>query len=202
MLYKVLLTGRQLRMYMEWSARFYNTFHVGDLTMSFNPDVPPYNYDILAGVQYEVDISRDPGSRIRGLRWPDGTEVRDGDIIELATYDYRANTVLLMPGIIFEEDDMPQLMNMDVRGDIGGVRELIGDYIANVMDGVISPVADGHWRIVGNEWDDDLRREAIRLVAEAKLAAVGQNDVRGVSSKSITDAEVKAALAFERDHEE
>ena len=82
---------------------------------------------------------------------------------------------------------------MDVRGDIGGVRALIGDYIANVMGGEIHPVMDGNWRIVGNDWDEDLRREAVRLVAEGKLSVENAGERQGANSKPITESDVRSA---------
>ncbi len=71
-LYKLHMTGAQLKKYMEWSANYYNTFRPGDLTISFNPAIRAYNYDMFEGVLYDVDISAEPGSRIRNLTWPDG----------------------------------------------------------------------------------------------------------------------------------
>lgn len=194
MLYKVRFTGQQLKRYMEWSARFYNTFKPGDLTVSFNPNIPNFNYDMFAGVCYEVDVSREPGARIRNLTWPDGSEILDDELIDLATYDYRANSALLVPGVIFDEGDMPQLLEMDVRGDIGGVRELIGDYIANVMGGEITPICNGNWRIVGNDCDDELRKAAIRLVREGKLSVAGVGDRQVANSAAITESDVLALI--------
>ncbi len=138
-LYKLRMTGAQLKKFMEWSAAYYNTFRPGDLTISFNPDIRAYNYDMFAGVNYEVNIANAPGSRIEILTWPDGVPVADDDAFDIAVNNYRANSQLLTPGEIFEADDMPTLLEMDVRGDIGGVRELIRDYIVNVKGGAISP---------------------------------------------------------------
>ena len=138
-LYKLRMTGAQLKKFMEWSAAYYNTFRPGDLTISFNPDIRAYNYDMFAGVNYEVNIANAPGSRIENLTWPDGVPVADDDAFDIAVNNYRANSQLLTPGEIFEADDMPTLLEMDVRGDIGGVRELIRDYIVNVKGGAISP---------------------------------------------------------------
>ncbi len=42
-LYKLKMTGAQLKKYMEWSANYYNTYEPGDLTISFNPHVFPIN---------------------------------------------------------------------------------------------------------------------------------------------------------------
>lgn len=80
-----------------------------------------------------------------------------------------------------------------MRGDIGGVRELIRDYIVNVRGGTITPECDGSWRITGNDWDGNLRRKAVELLAEGKLTipaskngtpnarAITEEDVLGCS---------------------
>ena len=153
-LYTLHMNGAQLKKYMEWSARYYNTFKEGDMTASFNPDIPSFNYDMFEGVKYEVNIANEPGSRIENLTWPDGTPVKDDDEFDIAVNNHRANTQLLTPGAVYEEDDdLPTLVEMDVRGDIGGVRELIGDYIVNVKNGVITPECNDSWRITGSMQD-------------------------------------------------
>ena len=40
-------------------------------------------------------------------------------------------------------------MDIDIRGDIGGLRELIRDYIVNVKGGTIKPKVNENWRITG-----------------------------------------------------
>ena len=138
-LYKLHMNGAQLKTYMEWSANYYNTYEPGDLTISFNPDIRAYSYDMFSGVNYEVNIANEPGHRIENLTWPDGTPVADDDEFDIAVNNYRATSQLLSPGVLFEEDDMPELLEIDVRGDLGGVREMILDYIVNVKGGTISP---------------------------------------------------------------
>ena len=71
-LYKLRMTGAQLKKYMEWSANYYQTFTPGDLTVAFNPDVRAYNYDMFEGVNYDVNVANEPGHRIENLTWPDG----------------------------------------------------------------------------------------------------------------------------------
>ena len=148
-LYKLHMNGAQLRKYMEWSAAYYNTWKSGDLTISFNPDIRAYNYDMFAGINYEINIANEPGSRIENLTWPDGAPVADDDEFDIAVNNYRATSQLLVPGVIYEEGDLPALLEIDVRGDIGGVRELIRDYIVNVKGGKITPECDGNWHITG-----------------------------------------------------
>ena len=38
---------------------------------------------------------------------------------------------------------------MDVRSDLGGIREIIGHYIADVKGGVITPECDHNWKLTG-----------------------------------------------------
>lgn len=87
-LYKLHMTGAQLKKYMEWSMNYYNTFHSGDLTISFNPEIPAYNYDMFEGVNYEVNIANAPGNRIESLTWPDGRPVADDDEFDIAVNSY------------------------------------------------------------------------------------------------------------------
>ena len=148
-LYTIEMTGSQLRRYLEWSARFYRTFEEGDLTLAFDPDIALFNYDMFQGVSYAINVSREPGKRIEDLAWPDGTPVADDDVFVLATNNYRAGSFLLMPGPVFEEDDLPTLIEPGVHGTIGGIREMICDYIENVQGGTIKPVCDDNWRLVG-----------------------------------------------------
>ena len=148
-LYKLHMNGAQLKKYMEWSTGYFKTAEPGDTAVSINEDFPTYTYYMFAGVNYEVNLSREPGSRIENLTWPDGTPVRDEDEFDIAVNNYCANSQLLVPGVIYEDgEQLPVLMEMDVHGEIGGIRELILDYIRNVKGGVIHPECDQNWKIV------------------------------------------------------
>ncbi|GMA28268.1 bifunctional metallophosphatase/5'-nucleotidase [Arenivirga flava] len=95
----VLLTGAQLRDYLEYSARYFvqteegADFDPATGTNAAYPDrpegVPDYNYDALSGVDYTIDVSREVGDRIQGLTHPDGTAVADDDEFVLAVNNYR-----------------------------------------------------------------------------------------------------------------
>ena len=146
-LYKVHMTGAQLKKFMEWSSRYFKTFQPGDSAIQADVSFDPANYFMFAGVGYELNLSRDPGSRIEHLTWPNGTPVRDDDELDLAVNNYSATSVLLTPGEIYEADDMPTLVEMEVHGEIGGIRELIRDYIITVKGGTIFPDCDENWRI-------------------------------------------------------
>ena len=194
-LYKLHMNGAQLKKYMEWSVNYYNTFTPGDLTITFNPDIRAYNYDMFDGVNYEINLSAEPGNRIENLTWPDGTPVAPDDEFDIAVNNYRANSQLLPYGEIYDEEDGgPELIDMDVHGEIGGVRELIRDYIVNVKGGVIEPEVNNNWKITGVEWDEELHAKAAELVKEGKLTIEPSPDGRTPNVVPITEDDVKKAL--------
>lgn len=190
-LYKLEMTGAQLKQYMEWTASYYNTWKPKDLTISFNPDMRAYQYDMFAGVNYEINIANEPGSRIQNLTWPDGTPVKDEDVFTIAVNNYRASSQLLTAGEVYKEGDaLPKLLEIDVRGEVGGVRELIGLYINEVKGGFLTPSLDNNWKIVGNDWDAAKHDEAVKLLKEGKLTIPSSEDGRTPNVKSITEADL------------
>ena len=190
-LYKLQMNGAQLRDYMEWSAAFFKTWQPGDVTIAFDPSTRYYLYDAFAGVNYDIDLSQQPGNRIRNLTWPDGRPVQDSDSFVIAVNNYRATTQLLIAADIFAPGEaLPQLLEMDVRGDIGGIRELLGDYIQNVKGGVIHPNVDNNWKLMGNNWSAASHDKAVTLLREGKLALSENQDTRTLPS--ITEADIAA----------
>ena len=192
-LYKVQMTGKQLKKYMEWSANYYNTYNPKDLTISFNENVRGFNYDMFSGVDYQIDISEKPGNRIKNLKWTKtGKEVKDDEIFVIAANNYRVNTHLLSYGEIYEEgEELPKVLEIDVNGKIGGVRELIGDYIKNVKGGKITPNNPKNWEIIGNNWDEEKHKKAVQMIRERKIKIPSSQDGRTPNVKSITEDDLK-----------
>jgi 2',3'-cyclic-nucleotide 2'-phosphodiesterase (5'-nucleotidase family) len=185
-LYKLQVTGAQLKKFMEWSASYYNTFKPGDVTLSFNENIRGYNYDMFDGVTYDVDVTKAPGSRITNLKWTNGNAVKDDEVFVLAVNNYRANTQLTAAAGIFKDEAKPVVLEKDVKGEIGGVRELIADYITNVKKGVITPTVNNNWKVVGNSWDLGRRALAVKLINEGKLTLPLSADGRTPNVKSLT----------------
>ena len=193
-LYKLEMTGAQLKKYMEWSASYYNTFQEGDLTISFNPEMPGYLYDMFSGVTYDINISKEPGSRIENLKRMDGTEIKDDDVLTIAVNNYRATTQLLAPGAVYEEgEELPKLLEIDVRGELGGVREMIGDYIVNVKGGTLEvPEVTGNWKLTGYSWDEEKHEEAANLINEGVISLESGDSTKVINGKSITEKDLEA----------
>lgn len=89
-----LMTGAQLRAYLEYSAEYFVRTAAGapvDVDKVTNAGGrPDYNYDYVSGLTYELDIARPAGSRIRNLAFG-GAPLDDAQQFVLAVNNYRAN---------------------------------------------------------------------------------------------------------------
>lgn len=84
----VRITGKQLREYLEFSSRFYRTPASATAPLETDPQIPGYNFDIVSGVDYMMDLARPVGSRITVLDFK-GVPVRDTDSFTMALNNYR-----------------------------------------------------------------------------------------------------------------
>lgn len=82
----VRITGAQLRAYLEYSARYYGTYGTSEPPVHTN--VPGYNFDVVSGADYTIDLSHPAGSRITSLSVR-GRPVSDADTFTLALNNYR-----------------------------------------------------------------------------------------------------------------
>jgi 2',3'-cyclic-nucleotide 2'-phosphodiesterase/3'-nucleotidase len=88
----VTMTGAQVKDYLEYSAKYFNQTPVGapvdPETLTNAGGEPDYNYDVLSGVTYDIDISAPVGSRIVGLSYG-GAPVSPTQEFTVAVNNYR-----------------------------------------------------------------------------------------------------------------
>jgi len=82
----VRIDGARLREFLEYSARYFRTYRSG--APLINDSIPGYNFDIVAGVTYGIDLSQPVGSRIRALSY-NGRPVTPADTFTLALNSHR-----------------------------------------------------------------------------------------------------------------
>ncbi|MBV1850741.1 bifunctional metallophosphatase/5'-nucleotidase [Catellatospora tritici] len=138
----VVLTGAEVRAYLEYSAKYFRTFAPGetvDPAVISDPAVPDYNYDTLSGVDYDIDISKPVGQRIVALyHGGTTTPVADADQFVVAVNNYRRSGGGGFPGIV-----KPQVYNAQQE-----IRQLLIDWAQ--AKGVIDPADffQPNWRLV------------------------------------------------------
>ncbi|MEH1057966.1 5'-nucleotidase C-terminal domain-containing protein [Micromonospora sp. CPCC 206171] len=100
----VVLTGAEVKAYLEYSAKYFVTLPVGaavDPATISDPAVPDYNYDVISGVDYDIDISKPVGQRITRLVVA-GTDTPVADTAQfvIAVNNYRRSGGGNFPGIV------------------------------------------------------------------------------------------------------
>jgi 2',3'-cyclic-nucleotide 2'-phosphodiesterase/3'-nucleotidase len=88
----VTMTGAQVKDYLEYSAKYFNQTAPGapvdPETLTNAGGQPDYNYDVLSGVTYDIDISKPVGARVTGLSY-DGAPVSPDQEFTVAVNNYR-----------------------------------------------------------------------------------------------------------------
>ncbi len=182
------ITGAQLKAYMEWSVSFYNTSKNGDVFVSFDENIRGYNYDMFAGINYDIDLSKDAGNRITNLVFK-GEELQDDDTIVLAINNYRAGTLKTLG--ILDADATPIYDSTTAPANQIKIQDQICDYIENVKGGTISPSTDNNWRIINgpNASAEDV--EAVKyLMSEGYISTISSSDGRTQNVKSVNVLEL------------
>ena len=113
------ITGAQLRAYLEKSAEYYHGFPASGGTVT-NFEVPGYNFDVVSGVDYTLDLARPVGERVTSLTYQ-GTPVRDDQSFTLALNNYRQSggggysMIADAPVIRDQQEDIRELIIEEVR---------------------------------------------------------------------------------------
>jgi 2',3'-cyclic-nucleotide 2'-phosphodiesterase/3'-nucleotidase len=89
-LYVIEGTGKMVRDALENAARFFQTCS-GDCSEGslINRKVIGYDFDMAEGVDYEIDLTKAVGDRIRNLRWH-GQPLSDSQPLRIAVNNHRA----------------------------------------------------------------------------------------------------------------
>ena len=158
-LYRVKVTGAELKAYMEWSAECYNQWQEGDINISFDPEYPGYLYDMFQGVDYEIDLSQPKGQRIKNVMFK-GAPLADDQVLTLAVNNYRYSSALKSQGLVSGTKEWESSSS---------IRDMIVAYFA--ANSPVEPFTDNNWKITGVDLheDDPRTQELIRLVNEGKL---------------------------------
>lgn len=185
-LYVVRLTGDEVRRHLELSYdRWICTMsspddHIMKMDKEIFFNAPHYsftnlafNFDTAMGIDYEVDVRRPYGERIRILRMSDGSEFSLTKTYRVAMNSYRGNgggeLLTLGAGIPHEEleNRIEWQSELDQR-----------HYLTREIErrGTISPRAAHNWRFVPEEW-------TVPAVERDRQLLFGKAVIQGLTNK-------------------
>jgi 2',3'-cyclic-nucleotide 2'-phosphodiesterase / 3'-nucleotidase / 5'-nucleotidase len=146
------LTGAQVKEWLEMSAGQFNQVDPSNTNAQelINYSFEPFNYDVIDGLKYEIDITKPAkykpdgtinnakSSRIKNLTMPDGKPVDPNQKFVVVTNNYRASGGGNFPGLAGGKAKL-------VVDSADENRQVLMDYISE--KGEINPSADQNWKI-------------------------------------------------------
>lgn len=185
----VKVTGAGLKQIMEkYAGDYFNQYQEGDVTISFNPNIRLYNYDMFAGVDYEIDISKPAGERIVNVMFK-GEPLGDEQELVLALNNYRYGALLSMGLLSAENLVFDSTIDL---ADTPAVRDLISVYVAEI-GGVLEPVCDNNWRIIGADLEDPAKELIYEMIINGEIEIPASEDGRTLNVQSINANELREA---------
>ncbi|GAB6992177.1 bifunctional 2',3'-cyclic-nucleotide 2'-phosphodiesterase/3'-nucleotidase [Paenibacillus pini] len=142
----VVVTGAEVKEWLEWSAGQFNQIDVNKTTEQniINNDFPTYNYDVIDGLNYQIDVTQPAkydtkaaiinasSSRIKNLQF-NGKAIDPAQKFIVVTNNYRASS--------------SKLANPDGKRIVLAApdenRQVVIDYIRD--NKTINPTADNNW---------------------------------------------------------
>ncbi|MGH7548794.1 MAG: 5'-nucleotidase C-terminal domain-containing protein [Gemmatimonadales bacterium] len=166
----VRISGAQLKAYLEQSSRYYRTYQPGGTVI--NDSVPGFNFDVVSGVIYNIDLSQPPGQRIRGLSFR-RRPVAPGDSFTLALNSYRqagggGYTMLQGARVVYD------------RGE--SIRDLLADEIRKA-----GTLAAGAYYVPSWSITPAPARDAVRLAFAPAAPSLSQKDSTVLRVLAIND---------------
>ncbi len=133
----VRISGEQLREYLEHSARYFRANANG---VEPDPTIAGHNYDVVGGVDYEIDVAKPIGERVTRLSYR-GRPVAAADSFTMAVSSFRQEggggySMLHGAPVVYDQQK--------------GIRELLIDDVRNRKTLLPADFAGSHWKVVNS----------------------------------------------------
>lgn len=137
----LLLSGKDIKEALEWTARYFSTYEGGNITVDpsyLHPKPQHYNYDMWEGIDYTINVSRPAGSRIEELRYK-GQPLNPEGEYKVVMNHYRASG----------GGNYRMLRNKPIIREITvDMTEIIANYL--MQRGTIQAEVNNNWKVIHN----------------------------------------------------
>ncbi|MDN4526061.1 bifunctional 2',3'-cyclic-nucleotide 2'-phosphodiesterase/3'-nucleotidase [Fictibacillus fluitans] len=179
------IKGSDVKEWLEMSAGKFNTIDPGKSGEQalLNDNFPVYNFDVIDGVTYQIDVTKPARYDVKGAKATDSSRIKNleynGQPIDpdqefiVVTNNYRASGGGNFPGIKGAEY---------VVDSADENRQILMDYITEQKE--ITPTADNNWSIAPIQGDANVTftsspNGAKYLTPESKISYTGKTDDKG-----------------------
>ncbi|WP_054025896.1 bifunctional 2',3'-cyclic-nucleotide 2'-phosphodiesterase/3'-nucleotidase [Bacillus sp. FJAT-28004] len=189
----VLVTGAEIKEWLEWSAGQFKQIDAASKEKQelINYDFPTYNFDVIDGVTYQIDVAEPPkydatgvmknesAKRIVNLQF-EGKPIKADQKFVVATNNYRASSSK------FANPDGKRIILASPDEN----RQVVIDYIRSFK--TINPAADGNWSLAAI---NDTVNVTIKTSPEAKSADEANKSISFTADTADGYAEFKLDLS-------
>ena len=194
---KIRITGQQLREYLEYSARYFRADNTG--RVGVDRSIPGYNFDIVAGADYTIDVTKPIGSRITRLEYQ-GKPVAATDSFTFALNNYRqtgGGGYAMLAGSKNEDDrqfEIRQLLIDEVRAKKVLRPE---DYFHRNWELVPNVAVGQAYAAMHRLPGEGEPARSVTTISGSRLRLIGTNDVHGALEPRPDDAGImRGGLAY------
>lgn len=160
-LFAIKVTGQQIKDALEWSANYFNRYDYSKTATSLvNSAVRGYNYDMLQGAEYVIDITKPVGQRISGLAY------HDKPMDMKATYTLALNNYRAGGGGFLGFKGSPVVYQSSDE-----IRNLLIQYVKET--GAVDPVVDNNWYLIPDYLGSSYRPTIDTLNRQGALSEFG-----------------------------
>ncbi|MCK5156752.1 MAG: 5'-nucleotidase C-terminal domain-containing protein, partial [Spirochaetales bacterium] len=147
-LYAIELTGKEINAYLEYSYDNWFSYMVvpDEKSELLLPEIPYYNFDSAAGIEYIVDISKPAGDRVTITKLQNsGKPINPETVYLIAVNSYRGNGGggHLTRGIGLTSEELRERVLYSTLQDLRFYAIRLFEY-----SGTILPFTDNNWKII------------------------------------------------------
>jgi len=167
LLYTIQMTADEIRQYLEFGYnKQFNTMHSSkDALLNWLPAEKgkrpqlasiTFNFTSAAGIKYVVDVSQEPGHRVKLVSMSDGSPIDPSRLYRVAinSYQYSGGGSFIPVGLGWEKE---MLASRTLDTTPIDVRRYVARYISQLPNRTLTPHLRGDWKVVPEAWWEEAK---------------------------------------------